>query len=441
MVRRMADYDVIVIGGGAAGMSAAITAHDRGASVLLLEADTKFGGSTALSGGWFFAAGTSVQRAAGILDDTPQAMFEYYVQVNQWRVDPPLVRRLCDEAGAALEWLMGLGVDFPVKSLKRSGMETVARGHQPAGRGAEIAQVLERAVRSRAIDVALGDRVERLLPNGVVARGDTATADAIVIATGGFGQNRDMLRRLYPSAGDHTTSMSAPGAQGDGINMAIAHGAIVSGRDRGLLIPCATIARGQIEPGGWAMLVNRRGRRFIDEGSYYSVLSLAIRAEGGDCFAIFDEATRRRAPLDGSYGDLLGNHDITDEQMVRWADGAVRARDVDALAAAIDVPVRALRGTVDRAAPHHALRQPPFYAVRVTPGLVALTGCGLTIDASARVLDEGGEPIPGWFAAGETTGNVLGDMYIASGNSLANCVVYGRVAGNSAAEHHERGTR
>lgn len=437
----MTDYDVIVVGGGAAGMSAAITANDRGARVLLLEADTKLGGSTALSGGWFFAAGTSVQRAAGILDDSPQAMFDYYVQVNQWRVDPPLVRRLCDEAGAALEWLISLGVDFPVKSLKRSGMETIARGHQPLGRGAEIAQVLERAVRARPIDVALGNRVERLLTNGVVARGETATADAIVITTGGFGQNPDMLRRLYPSSGEHATSMSAPGAQGDGITMAAAHGAIVSGRDSGLLIPCATIARGQIEPGGWAMLVNRQGRRFIDEASYYSVLSLAILAEGGHCFAIFDEAMRRRAPLDGSYGDLLGDHDVTDDQMDRWADSAVRANDVDGLAVAIDVPARALRGTVERAVSSHALRVPPFYAVRVVPGLVALTGCGITIDVDARVLDDAGDPIPGWFAAGETTGNVLGDMYIASGNSLANCVVYGRVAGNSAAERHEQGAR
>jgi fumarate reductase flavoprotein subunit len=436
----MADYDVIVIGGGAAGMSAAITAHDAGdARVLLIEADTKLGGSTALSGGWFFAADTSVQRAAGIVDDSPQAMYDYYAQVNQWRIDPPLVRRLCEEAGAALEWLVSLGVEFPV--LKRSGMETVARGHQPAGRGAEIAQVLERAVRARPIDVALGNRVERLLPDGVVARGETATAHALVIATGGFGQNRDMLRRHYPSAGEHSTSMSAPGAQGDAITMTASHRALITGHDRGLLIPCATIARGQIEPTGWAMLVDRHGRRFIDESSYYSVLSLAIRAEGGHCFAVFDEATRRRAPLDGSYGDLLGDHDISDARMDEWSGGAVRAGTVDELAAAIGATPPVLRGTVARAAPRFVLDVPPFYAVRIVAGLVALTGCGLTIDVDARVLDETGEPIPGWFAAGEATGNVLGDLYIASGNSLANCVVYGRIAGAHAARDHDRGTR
>jgi fumarate reductase flavoprotein subunit len=78
----MADYDVIVIGGGAAGMSAAIAAHDRGVRVLLFESETKLGGSTALSGGWFFAAGTSVQRAAGIVDDSPQVMFDYYAQAT-----------------------------------------------------------------------------------------------------------------------------------------------------------------------------------------------------------------------------------------------------------------------------------------------------------------------------------------------------------------------
>ena len=435
----MPDYDVIVIGGGAAGMAAAVTAHDRGARVLLLEGETKLGGSTALSGGWFFAAGTSVQRAAGISDDSPEAMFDYYAQVNQWRIDPPVVRRLCDEAGAALEWLVSLGVDFPVKSLKRSGMETIARGHQPLGRGAEIAQVLERAVRSRPIDVALGNRVERLVAKGAVVRGDTATAEALVIATGGFGQNRDMLRRFYPSAGEKSSSMSAAGAQGDGLTMAAAHGATITGHDTGLLIPCASISRGQVEPGGWAMLVNRHGRRFIDESSYYSVLSLAIRAEGGFCFAIFDEAMRRRAPLDGSFGELLGDHDVGDDRMAEWSDEAVRSNSVDDLAEAIGVPSRVLRGTVARAAPDHSLRVAPFYAVRVTPGVVALTACGLTIDAEARVLDEAGDPIPGWFAAGETTGNVVGDMYIASGNSIANCVVYGRIAGDNAARHQERG--
>ena len=92
-----------------------------------------------------------------------------------------------------------------------------------------------------------------------------------------------------------------------------------------------------------------------------------------------------------------------------------------------------LEATVARAEPRFRLGEPPFYAVRITPALIALTACGLTIDREARVLDEAGEPINGWFAAGETTGNVVGDMYIASGNSLANCVVYGRVAGANAA--------
>ena len=431
----MADYDVIVIGGGAAGMSAAITAHDRGARVMLFDGETKLGGSTALSGGWFFAAGTSVQRAAGIVGDSPEAMFDYYAQVNQWRIDPPVVRRLCDEAGAALEWLISLGVVFPVKNLTRSGMETVARGHQPDGRGAEIAQMLERAVRARPIDIALGNRVERLLSDGVIARGETATANALVIATAGFGQNREMLRRLYPTAPEDSSSMSAPGSQGDGITMAAAHGATITGHDTGLLIPSASIANGTIEHAGWAMFVNRHGRRFIDESSYHSVLSLAIRAEGGFCFAVFDEATRRGAPPDGSFGDLLGDHDVGDDRMAAWSGAAARASNVDDLAHAIGVPPHVLRGTVARAAPHHALRTVPFYAVRITPGLVALTACGLTIDAEARVLDEAGEPIPAWFAAGETTGNVVGDMYIASGNSLANCLVYGRIAGDNAARY------
>ena len=125
-------------------------------------------------------------------------MYDYYVQVNQWRIDPSVVRRLCDEAGAALEWLVSLGVKFPVKNLKRSGMETVARGHQPDGRGAEIAEQLERAVKARAIDVALGNRVEKLFADGAMARGERLRSGALVIASGGFGQNRALIDRYYP---------------------------------------------------------------------------------------------------------------------------------------------------------------------------------------------------------------------------------------------------
>src|SRR3546814_4375758 len=112
------DYDVIVIGGGGAGMAAAITACDSGARVALLEAANQLGGSTALSGGVVYGAPTSIQRAAGIDSDTVDAMFEYYMTLNQHKVEPSIVRRLrSEEHTSELQSLMR--ISYAVFSLQQ----------------------------------------------------------------------------------------------------------------------------------------------------------------------------------------------------------------------------------------------------------------------------------------------------------------------------------
>src|SRR5271168_3451402 len=122
-------YDVIIVGGGGAGLAAAIEATKAGASCIILEADTKLGGATALSAGVFYAANTSVQRAAGVEGDTADAMFEYIMALNQWALKPDLFRYICEESGPTLEWLISLGTKFPPEWLVRSGVESVPRGH------------------------------------------------------------------------------------------------------------------------------------------------------------------------------------------------------------------------------------------------------------------------------------------------------------------------
>jgi fumarate reductase flavoprotein subunit len=131
-------YDVVVVGAGGAGMAAAIEAHDAGASVIVLEADGRIGGSTSLSGGVFYAAGTSVQHARGI-EDSPDAMFEYYMTLNQWRVEPGIVRRLCDDADARV---LDSG-EHPIHGLYAAG-ETAGgvMGARYIGGGASIANAV-----------------------------------------------------------------------------------------------------------------------------------------------------------------------------------------------------------------------------------------------------------------------------------------------------------
>jgi fumarate reductase flavoprotein subunit len=189
----------------------------------------------------------------------------------------------------------------------------------------------------------------------------------------------------------------------------------------------------------WVTLVNGYGRRFIAEDAYHSVLTAAMLAQGGVCYALFDEAARTGAPPDPAYGDVLTGSGSA------APDTVVRADSIAELATVLGMDAGLLAHTVasvnrdagdgrDRVfgkdpALLRPIATPPFYAVPVRPALVALTGYGLRIDERASVLDGADEPIPGLFAAGEATGNVLGELYIGSGNSLTSCFVFGRIAG------------
>src|SRR5262249_50333615 len=128
----MSDFDIIIVGGGGAGLSAAIMARDAGASCMILEADRKLGGATALSAAVMSAADTSVQRAAGVTD-TSDAMFRYMMPLSGWEANPRIVRILCDQSGPSLEWLISLGVEFPPEYLLCSGVEETPRGHPSRG--------------------------------------------------------------------------------------------------------------------------------------------------------------------------------------------------------------------------------------------------------------------------------------------------------------------
>jgi fumarate reductase flavoprotein subunit len=201
----------------------------------------------------------------------------------------------------------------------------------------------------------------------------------------------------------------------------------------------------------WVTLVNPDGRRFIAEDAYHSVLTAAILAQGGLAYALFDEAARASAPPDPAYGDVLTTGGTSDPQ----EPGAVlRAGSIAELAAALGMDpgllahtAAAVNGDVRHGvdgvfgkdpALLRPIATPPFYAVAVRPALVAVTGYGLRIDEQARVLDHADAPIPGLFAAGEATGNVLGELYIGSGNSLTSCFVFGRMAGTHAQESARR---
>jgi fumarate reductase flavoprotein subunit len=461
------DYDVIIVGGGGAGMCAAIEATEAGASCIILEADTKLGGATALSGGVFYAADTSVQREAGVEGDTADAMFDYVMALNQWSLKPDIIRHVSDQSGPTIEWLKSLGVAFPAHHLVESGVDGVPRGHPAEGAGFELSHALENRVGALSIQTSFGTRVERLLVEdgrvvGVHASGMDLRAPVTVIATGGFGNNPDMRAKYFPSAAQHgswtwAVHDLAPFILGDGITMGEAVGATVVGHDSGRPLPTSGFGRyieAFLPP--WTMIVNEEGKRFMPEIAAYTICGYLINEQtNAHAFAVFDEPTLVEASNDGSYLDPYNTGMTTpiwEEPNIRAQTAAGRIKTADSLpelARLCGVDPDALVETVRRynedvasgsdrqylkaAKKLFPIATAPFYAVEVKAAIIGVTGAGLDIDVGCHVLDSAGRAIPGLLAAGEVLGVLQGKRYAGGGFSLGPAIILGRKAGREAA--------
>jgi succinate dehydrogenase/fumarate reductase flavoprotein subunit len=462
----MADYDVVVVGAGAAGLCAAVTAAEAGASVLVAEASDTAGGASQFSAGLIMAAGTRFQRERGI-EDSPEALLYEYLAFNRWSVETGVARRLTEEAGPTVEWLADRGVG--ISDIFLSGDDRVARGHVMDGGGAAIvACLLGAAQADPRVDLAFGRRVDRLLTGsggsvtGVAVGTDEVTAGAVVLAAGGFGANKELWPRYLPRAveAEWTFYIGPPTSRGDAFALAGAVGAQIVGHDRGLLNarPNFSQSMDSYYP-GWLVFVDRQGRRFVNEMTAYSVVESTIRASGGRVWALFDDAAKRAAvprstaaakkydmPTGTNWEDWV--EPVIDEMTEKGR--VLTAPTIAALAGSMGVEPAVLTGTVARynedvAAGHdtmfekparvmRAITESPFYATELRLCNLALTGAGPRVNRDGQVLDRGAIPIRGLFAAGECAGGVLGDVYMGSGNALANAVTFGRVAGQNAAK-------
>jgi succinate dehydrogenase/fumarate reductase flavoprotein subunit len=460
----MPDYDVLVVGSGISGLCASLEAVNAGARVLLVDSEEELGGSSRLSTGMIMGAGTRFQKQRGI-DDSPEALYRHYMTLNQWKVQQSVAKTLCYEVGPSIEWLNDIGVE--ILDVYFSGDELVPRGHVTHG-GAAIIEVLAKAVRGeRRIDVALSRRVNRLLVEddrvvGVAVGDDEVRASATVLATGGIGANRDLMATYLPAGlavGHWYWYLGAESSRGDAMLLGRQVGAQIVGTNRGQFTIRPNFGRypDTYFP-GWLVIVNQLGRRFYDEMSPYSVAQVIYASQPpGGIWAIFDEESKRESQPGMTKAHKKVN--IPGETEEDWAEPTIDAMverglvhvasSLERLAALINVPEKNLLGTVRRYNRHvgegcdadylkeashlRPVATPPFYATELRPYMLGLTCVGPRIDERARVIAEDSDPIPGLWAAGECCGGVLGDIYAGSGNSLANCLTFGRIAGRSAA--------
>ena len=490
------EADVVVVGAGGAGMTAAITAAGEGKSVVILESQSMVGGNSVRATGGMNAGKTVYQdenefgESAGV-EKTLKTAAEKYADnetitalaktvSEQWAAyqanptgyfdsvelmeldtmiggkginDPELVETLCANSADAIDWLDEHGITL--HNVSSFGGASVKRIHRPVNAegktvsvGSYMIPLLQENCEKAGVKMMLDTTATEILTdaNGAAvgvkatgASGETVTvnAKAVVLASGGFGANLDMVVKYKPELKGFMTT-NAPGIQGQGIEMAQAIGAATVDMDQIQIHPtveantAALITEGL--RGDGAILINEEGQRFIDEVGTRDVVSAAEIAQTGsyswlvvdqamvDASSVIQGYIKKGYTVTGSTYEELGEAMGVDaaafaETMEKW-NGYVEAKnDPD----------------FGRTSFANPLNTAPYYAVKVTAGVHHTMG-GLKINANTEVLNEKGEVIPGLFAAGEVTGGVHGANRL-GGNAVADFTVFGRIAGAAASDY------
>lgn len=442
-----AEAEVLIVGGGAAGMVAALAAAEAGAEPVVVERDAVPRGSTALSAGLIPAAGTRWQHAARIAD-SPARFAADIRRKSEGEADEAVLEAVTRAIAPTLEWLADAhGLEFSVVTDFLYPGHSAHRMHGLASRsGAELIDRLRAAAERAGVAVLTEAAACTLLVDGDgavrgvgVARPDGSEerigCRALVLACNGYGGNRALVRRHIPELADavwfgHDGNRGEAVLWGEALGAKLAH---LSGHQghgsvahpHGMLVTWAVIMQGGVQ-------VNALGERFSDESQGYSEQAARVLAQpGGIAWDVFDE---RIAAVARPFEDF---------RAAEAAGAVVRADSVAALAEAMKVPAAALAAALaERGAPDRFGRDwtgvaplaPPYCAVRVTGALFHTQG-GLAIRADARVKRAAGGVFPNLFAAGGAAAGLSGSRaagYL-SGNGLLTAVALGAIAGREAA--------
>lgn len=489
--------DLVIVGAGGAGLSAAVTAKDLGVkNVLVIEKMPVIGGNTLRCASAFNAADPDRQKALPMTDTLKEAVlkainekpanpehakliadvkakYEAYLKSGsktlfdcpEWHAlqtynggdkvgHIPLIRTYSNNVLDTLHWMQSKG--SPVMDRVSQGAGALwQRTHQldaPAGLGlidplykAAVKQGVKFKLETRVQDVILNDKGRVIGVKATDKVGNTYeiySKDGVILATGGYSQNKEMRQKSAPHLTPEMVSTNQPGATGDGIIIATKHGADTTGMNYVQVYPLATPGTGTLQGRARKMSglddvidVNKNGERFVKEDARRDEFVAAIKKQpGGICYDINDSSIVK--PLNSF------NEDV--ETLVKI--GRIYKADTLAdLAKQLGMPADKLEATVaeynkmveaksdpkfGRKLFDRQIVKPPFYATPRAPSIHHTMG-GLQISSSAQVLDKNGKPIPGLYAAGEVTGGIHGSNRL-GGNATADVLTFGRIAAKSA---------
>ena len=471
--------EIVVIGSGASGLSAALAASAGGATVAVFEKQQSLGGTSNFFHG-MFAVESAMQKEQYIAYSRDQA-FKNFMEYNHWRANATLVRALINRSAETIAWLKNLGVQFPQVTINMP--DAPRTYHVVKGRGEAVVKALVVAAKGKGVTIRVASPIKRILkgkrgPSGVIAEIEGEDTEipcrAVVIASGGYANNREWIKKYAGfDLDENVMPIGNTGKMGDGIRMAWEMGAAAEGMGVLHVIRMGPygpdfpfmnkVEAAAIQPVLW---VDPLGERFCDEGiAHYdtSTGNVNTRFRKGYTFSVFDDNIKRHFMETGVFRgmgqELLPGWKLPDlatqlehllslnSKELVWGDS------VEGLAARMEVDPATLAATVERYNGFCArgrdeefakeqqyllpLKGPRYYAVRARTGFLGTLG-GVRINGRTEAVDQYDKPIPGLYAAGLDAGGLHAESYSmrdTSGIAAAFAVISGRVAGEQAARY------
>lgn len=467
-------YDAIIVGGGTAGLPAAIFAGERGGKVLIIEAAPVIGGTLFLSTGQMSAAGTKLQKSKGITEDSPQSHYDDVMRISGNTADPYILKLATDNAAGAFDWLTDNGFEVydhhPVTGTTHEPYSHARYAwHKQGGMG--ILELFERKleplIESGAVTVKTSTEATELIQDssGAVIGVGTVNEDGkserfmgknVVLTSGGYASNSEMFEELE-GAPDYS-DVSYPYSQGAGIKLGQSVGGYVRYGENHLPLfgailadddyPAPMAANARHFPGDrppWEIIVDKDGKRFLQEDilSHAAYEEALVEQPGEQCWKVWDHEIHTKAPklIFTGFGTMMAD-DVPTAFNEGWPN-FFKADTLEELAEKMGIDSEGLGNTVDKynvavasgkdelGRTHMPLpiEKGPFYGLRLQSWFLT-TFAGLAVGENLKVIRQDGSPIEGLYAAGELLGTgATSGRAICGGMLVTPAIAFGKLLG------------